>query len=347
MNKIISSHQGIKEALDLSEKILEEIELNSNNLVNISLKASRVARLLGDFDHQKIFLYESSGYPTTPDGVEHDVWRLLEIAGRIEKYEDKNGEKKKRAKLASIEELDTAIETAKDSLRVALDPSISITSANPYQHVSAPVGNSLERNNLRNIISEKTKLLANRRSFIYEYVSSIYYEMKYSAISNDIFSRIRAKVDDNIGKTVPDAVKKFTAVYENLVSENNEDWSNAVHSCRRILQDTADVLYPAREPRILNSDGRPRTINLGPDNYINRLITYVEENSDSERFQQIVGSHLKYLGERLDSIFQAAQKGSHSVISSKDEADRYVIYTYLVVGDILQLKSQIEKEIKK
>lgn len=53
---------------------------------------------------------------------------------------------------------------------------------------------------------------------------------------------------------------------------------------------------------------------------------------------------MKYLGERLDSIFQAAQKGSHDVISSQDEADRYVIYTYLVVGDILQLKAEVEQK---
>lgn len=87
---------------------------------------------------------------------------------------------------------------------------------------------------------------------------------------------------------------------------------------------------------------KPRTIKLGPDNYINRLIAYVEENTDSKRFEEIVGSHMKYLGERLDAIFQAAQKGSHDVISTREEADRYVIYTYLVVGDILSLREEVK-----
>ncbi|URM42799.1 hypothetical protein K6I41_08910 [Acinetobacter sp. AS23] len=76
---------------------------------------------------------------------------------------------------------------------------------------------------------------------------------------------------------------------------------------------------------------------LGVDNYINRIIAYVEENSDSERFEDIVGSNIKYLGERLDAIFKAAQKGSHNIIATREEADRYVIYTYLIVGDILDL----------
>lgn len=69
----------------------------------------------------------------------------------------------------------------------------------------------------------------------------------------------------------------------------------------------------------------------------NRLIQFVESYSCSGRFNSIVGSHLGYLGDRLDSIFKATQKGSHSLITDKDEAERYVIYTYLIVGDILHL----------
>ena len=49
-----------------------------------------------------------------------------------------------------------------------------------------------------------------------------------------------------------------------------------------------------------------------------------------------MGSHLRF-NRRLDSVFLAAQKGSHAVVT-KDEADRYVVYTYLVVGDILSLQ---------
>ena len=78
---------------------------------------------------------------------------------------------------------------------------------------------------------------------------------------------------------------------------------------------------------------------LGKNQYINRIIAFIEENSTSERFKSIVGSHLKYIGDRLDSIFKATQKGSHSTVN-KEEADRYVLYTYLVINDILTLKSK-------
>ncbi len=64
---------------------------------------------------------------------------------------------------------------------------------------------------------------------------------------------------------------------------------------------------------------------------------YIEDKSTSCRFSEIVGSTLAYIGERLDSVFKAAQKGSHREITSKEEAERYVIYTFMTLGDILSL----------
>jgi hypothetical protein len=65
---------------------------------------------------------------------------------------------------------------------------------------------------------------------------------------------------------------------------------------------------------------------------------FAEDHEKSERSAEIIGSQLTYLGNRLDALFQAAQKGSHSVISSRDEADRYVVYTYMLVGDLLRVR---------
>ena len=337
MEEIIATTEGLKEALSLSNEILDDIELSTKALSNIALKTSRLARLIGDFDYQNIFFYEASGYPATLDGVSPDIFELAKIAGRVNNVKDGNGYKEK-ATLNSLEQLQYELEAAQNSITSSQDPNNSISSSNTKQYVWSPQGNKAERQELRNIISKKSKLISNRRAFIYKYVSSVYYEIKYSDISSDIFSRIRQKVDTSIVEIIPDSVKKFSAIHENLKSNNTEDWSNAVHSCRRILENTADALYPARDDKEING----KKIKLGKSNYINRLVAYVEENSLSKRFQEIVGSHMKYLGNRLDSIFQAAQKGSHDIINSQDEADRYVIYTYLVIGDILRLTQNIK-----
>ena len=332
------SKQALREALALSDELLKNIELNELPLSNVALKTSRLARLINDFQHQQIMEYEASGYPTTPTGIPQATYQLAARAGReLSEKDTKSNEIKKYIYYSSIEDLEFPVQNLEAALAAAKDPAISVSSANPYQHVGSPQGNKLERDTIRRNAVIAQQRLSSRRSFIYSYILKRNYELKFSGIADDIFSRIREKVDSSIGEKVPESVQKLSAVYENLQSENPEDWSNAVHSCRRILQDLADAVYASREDKIVEINGKQKTIKLGPDNYINRLVAYIEEQSQSERFVEIVGSHLSFIGDRLDSVFRAAQKGSHSVVN-KEEADRYVVYTYLTVGDILGLQ---------
>jgi hypothetical protein len=222
----------------------------------------------------------------------------------------------------------------RESLKVAFDPQVS--SANPHEYAGLTAGNTFERGTLRNIIADATKKLSSRRSFLYEYALSRYYELKFSSAAADVFAKIRLRVDDAIAKIIPESVKKLTAAYENLDSDNAEDWSNAVHSCRRLLVDLADAIFPAAEDKVVEYDGKKRTIKLGKSQYVNRIIAFVESRSSSARYNEIVGSHLAYLGNRLDSICSASNKGTHAVVG-KEEAERYLIYTYLLVGDVLSL----------
>lgn len=338
MSEIPPSVKVLTEALNLSSEILKNIELSEIPLTNIFLKASRLARLVNDFDIQNIMDYEASGYPSTPTGIEPPIWQLVKLAGRTYKVEAQ-GEVKELGYTASISELEEQLRLGESALTAARDRDISISSANPSQYVVTPTGNWFERQTIRQAIETASKQIANRRGYVYRYVLRKHYELKYSGVAEDAFSRIRDRVDSLIGDILPDAVKKFLAVHDNLISENPENWANAVHSCRRVLQDLADAVFPATtEVRTKTVDGKKREIKLGKDNYKNRIIAYVEDNSSSGRFKDIVGSHLHFLGDRLDSIFEAAQKGSHNVVY-KEEADRYVVYTYLLVGDILSIKT--------
>ncbi|MGX5827376.1 AbiTii domain-containing protein [Mesorhizobium sp. 43Arga] len=342
---ITPSRKALSEALALAEDILRNIELSEVSLAVTMLKASRLARLLNDVDYRLAFEYEASGYPSTPDGITPDVWKVAQLSGRVQSVKETVANSKvehivERANTQAIEAIEQRITVNNSSLDAARDPNVSISSANPHQFIGNPIGNTAERNSLRKAVSDDAAFLAGRRGFVHRYVSRRYDELRFSGIAGDIFSRIRTAVDERVGITIPKAVQKFSAVYENLESDNPEDWANAVHSCRRILQDLADALFPSRDDKVKTVNGKERTIKLGPDNYINRLIALVEDNSASVRFEAIVGSNLHYLGDRLDAAFTAAQKGSHSEISSREEADRYVVYTYMLVADLLSLSAQ-------
>ena len=333
--------EALQEALQLSEEILKDIELSRASLSAIALKTSRLARLLNLHEAQQIFQYEAGGYPSNPDGVPPGIWRLVKLAGRVYQEKDKKSNKQQEyAFLESIEELEQQITSATIGLEAAKDRDVSISSSNPNQFVSAPMGNVWERQGLRNQITLASKRLSSRRALIHQFASRRHYELKFSDAAQNVFSSIRETVDRGIGELVPAAVQKFASVHDNLRSVNPEDWSNAVHSCRRILQDLADVVFPPRSEERTAQGGR--RIKLGPDNYINRLVCFAEDNSGSDRFKDLVGSHLSFLGDRLEAIFKAAQKGSHSVVR-QEEANRYVVYTYMVVGDILALRKEMGK----
>lgn len=335
-DKIPPSREALREAFELSGQILNDLETSTTSLTSIALKTGRLARLLNHFDIQSLMEYESGGYPIEPDGVPPDAFELGRKTGRVAAVRNpKTGEEAEQMfPTASIAELESQMALTPAALAAAID------SDAPAPPGPFPVqGNTFERNNIRQIHYGAAKQTAKSRAFISSYVSRVYYELKFSSIADDVFARIRERVDQTIGTAIPGAVRKMTAVYDNLRSDNPEDWSNAVHGCRRLLQDLADAVFRAgTEERTAGSSasGKP-AVKLGQENYINRLIAFAQERSTSGRFADIVGSQLSFLGDRLDAVFRAAQKGSHGDIVSRAEADRYVVYTYLLVGDLLSL----------
>ena len=317
---IPATTQVLGEAEALSAEILKDIELSQVPLTVVVLKALRLARLLNDFEYQQIFEWESGGYPRSATGVSQEVWGAGATAGRTFFKESSDSEiGTQYIYRESIEHLEHTVTMGTTGLQ------------------AAHAGHVAERRNIRVEMSHASQRLASRRTLIYNYAVRKHYELKLAGVADDVFGRIRSSVDDSIGSVVPDAVRKLTAVYENLKSDNPEDWANATHSCRRVLQDLADAVFPAQvETRTRKVNGKEIKIRLGGDQYINRLMAFIEDLSESSRFTEIVGSHLHYIGDRLDALFGAAQKGSHSTVT-KQEADRCVVYTYLLVGDILSL----------
>lgn len=334
----------INECTGLAEEILKNIELSEIPMANIILKCLRLCRLLNDPIGTEWFTYETSGYPKTDKGfLTSDAWRVSKLAGRhyFEKEKDKDKEPQEKAFIVLIPEIEEQIVALKLRLTAATDPNISISSANPSQYVSANHGNSTERTYAIRNISENTERLSKVRGCIYKYVLDLRNNLVYGNVVEDLFTRFRAIVDNRVQELCPDAIKKFMSAYENLSSENSEDWANAVHSCRRILKDVADNLYPPTDDIVVK--GKP--IKLGEEQYINRLIQYIESNTQSESYKSVVGSSLASIGERIDSIYNATNKGTHTEVT-KAEAERYIIYTYLLIGDLLSLKEKNESDDK-
>ncbi|WP_172200948.1 hypothetical protein [Saccharibacillus qingshengii] len=330
--------QRTDEALILSEEILKNFELTEIPLQNVVLKCLRLARLINDIEALEWLRHEANGFEKNEDGfLTPSAWAAAGKSGRrffIDDPESKTQKKKKveRASTTTIAVMEAAVSAARARMAVAYDRDISISSQSTFQPI--PPGNAGERNTLTKTINENIEKIEKVKSRIYQYILNVNYELKFGQITNDIFSRKRVAVDTRLKDICPQAIQKFVSVYENLKSDNAEDWANAVHTCRRIIKEVADALYPPSDEIIELTGGKK--LKIGEDQYINRLIQYIEGKSTSNKFKSIVGSHLKFIGERLDGVHEAANKGTHTEVTL-EEAERYIIYTYLVIGDILSL----------
>lgn len=324
-----------KEVLMLAEEILKNLELQEISLSNIVLRCARLARITGNQNAMDLFKYELAGYPKDDRGyILSDAFQLAKYANRSFRQKDKTGIAKEYMFPETVAELENELIAAKEQMKVAFDKDVSISSANPTQHIFSPIGNSFERAGLRQIITEKSKKIDQLKTAYYDYVLGVYYEIKFKNIAEDIFQKRKIIADKALSKYLPETFEKFVSVYENLKSENIEDWANAVNSCRRVIKDIADFLYPATDEEI--EIGNDKRIKLNDKNYIARLKQFIKGKSNSESFSRVVGSHLNYIGDRIDAIYKSSTKGSHAKVSQK-EAESYVMYTYMLVGDIMDL----------
>lgn len=164
---------------------------------------------------------------------------------------------------------------------------------------------------------------------IYRETTDILIDLKFGSIIESIFENTKMTVDSKLVKVCPEAVEKFTSAYERLRETNPESWAQSVTTCRRILKDFADAIYPAKDTPV---NGK----RVGADEYKNRLWAFASENIGSDTNRKLIQSEINYIGGRVDALYDLTCKGTHAEIS-KDEAERAIIRTYLLIGDLIKL----------
>lgn len=301
-----------KEAKDLSYKILLDIENNKKDLQLLCLQSSRLSLLLNNYEKSEKFTKVSK--------------EIINMESFLNSY-------------------GVVVENSLKNI----NPDKIYSSINSFisdfhiQKLNTSIYGPKIRKDIREDIKKYEEFkykISKVKSDIYEYAMNIYYQLEFTKDTLDIFSDYETIVNNKLPKFLLNSKEKLDSISKNLKSQNKEDWSNSVHTCRKLLQNLADKLYPHSDDKI-KKDGK--TINIGKGDYINRLMNYIDDNSNSDKFRQITGSSLKYIGERLDAIYESANKGTHETINTLEEAKRYVIYTYLIIGDILSLDKPFYK----
>lgn len=216
------------------------------------------------------------------------------------------------------------IETYKSTIEAAKDHDVSIASANPEQYVFNPIGNNIERAGIRNEAKQVVGYLANYRTETYNFALDIYTKWRFGSVAENIFEKKRNRTEPVLREIFPDANQRLNAIEQNIISDNPENWKNAVSSCRTLFMDIADILNPA-----VTTDQKEK--------YINRLKDYISPKLQSDTKRDFLTSLLEEIKKRLELTIQATQGGAHKDRLTLIDAENIVLYTYLIVADLMEI----------
>ena len=164
-------------------------------------------------------------------------------------------------------------------------------------------------------------------------------EITYGKIPKGIFQRFQNDVNATLTYSNSSAISALNIAYEGLgQSEDPERISNVAFECRRLIKAVADQLFPPQKEQYETKNGE--SFKVGAEQFLNRLKAYVD-SVDSPNCKFLV-KKIELLQDLYSKIPESINKGIHLTINNSD-AEMLVIYTYIILGDIILEKNYVNK----
>ena len=164
-------------------------------------------------------------------------------------------------------------------------------------------------------------------------------EITYGKIPKGIFQRFQNNVNAILTDSNSSAISALNIAYEGLgQSEDPERISNVAFGCRRLIKAVADQLFSPQEEQYKTKNGE--SFKVGEEQFLNRLQAYVDSVNSSNR--KFLVRKIQLLRDLYGEIPKSINKGIHLTINNSD-AEMLVIYTYIILGDIILEKNYVNK----
>jgi len=185
------------------------------------------------------------------------------------------------------------------------------------------------RNDLAAATRERATFSAIRAkvvALVHTFVVRTYYELAFSEQQREMFEQARTEVDALLAPVAGDALSKVESINRRLSEGDPEAISQALTTCRRLIDSVADVLYPPTDETV---ELGGNTVHLGASHHKNRLNAYVADREESN-------TRRAKLRRTLSDIYERVSSGVHSDVSAT-EARFLFLSTYLYLGEVLTL----------
>jgi len=295
--------------VELSKLIIDSIESPKVDSESILLKCKRLASYLCDDETSDWLQYELRGY-------KDDLSNLTKFIDNTNRWIDI--EKNKFISL-SLKEIETDIEENKAKIK-------SIRISDPNTDLGAIAVNTI----LKEInLTVKQYLVVKDRVIylLHEFATKIYYEHVIEELATSIFENYKRNVDGLITESSKDIIEKIPYVISRLKVKDPESISQALNTCRRIIDKFADSIFPAQKDQIKIGDNM---LSLKQDKVLNRINAFIHLNCESP-------SRKKRLRQNLANLYDRVCSGIHSDVGY-NEALNLFLNVYLIVGEVLAMK---------
>jgi len=311
--------------LSLAEDILLDIELSRQPLDKSLLKTYTLARLMGNETmlgclQKELDGYKQGGYTRDEesasmrkmDRMPREGWGTIEY-------------------LEPLSQVLMMLSTEQERLRGIRTPDISISGEHRYHLSGNPVTDALkevtmERETATNRIHSLSGITVRVTSLIHDYVTTVYHSLRFGAIQETFFETHRGLVDSHLSAGCADVLGKVPAIYQRLADGDEESISQALNTCRRMVDSFADKVFPA-QPGTVEVGGK--SLEIGIAHVKNRVNAFVSEHCSSR-------SRCKRLRDTLSNLYDRICAGVHKDVTP-EEARFLFIETYLFLGEVLSL----------
>lgn len=295
----------------LASELLDDIELARVPAQSLILKAARLARFAGTPEIREWISYELNGYN---DATAVGKAYLSQTSRWIDKA-------KRTAYWGSFAEqvaLIDALTAEQQSLRVPdVAGDLALLTVRDVLNRSSALGrqiHSLER--------VKSRVLA----LLHQWIASVHYEALFGSAAEGMFEGFRSEVDAKLAEVCSTVLDKLPAIYDRMRSDDPEAVSQAMTTCRRIIEAFADSVYPPTDTT-LELEGND--LKLGPQHHQNRINAFVAAHTASK-------TRRKRLRQTLANLHDRVCAAIHDDLGA-DEAGALVLQTYVFLGELVRL----------
>ena len=312
-------------ALELAKKTRMKLTSDYSVLPTILQDCKTICRYLGISDNNKWIDFELNGYPTKSKSDEESNYEIPKYRNVQQIFYNDYGQQirlnyeysKKLTNIILIYPIYEILEFKENCIVSSSHDIDLINNTNVIPHIDyAKVP-----------FSQITRILGGLQDRLYEFLDKVILELEYGHIPQDIFGQIREEVDKKFAQMCPNTIKKLTVVYEQLDNKNEIVYSQIAGTCRQVIKDVADSLY--RSPQFASHNTR-NGVGLDDSKPINRILAFIKSKSERSAFK----SMFEYTDNFLHILQQYSSKGIHSEFQQSD-AVRCVLYTYILLGDVL------------